>query len=281
MRCTNCGCENPGYAVVCERCGEFLPKEDLTGMRKKGAADAGSGSILDPVGTKRIRCSYCWHPNPAEAEFCEVCGMPLAYVPFSENEGEFSEIPQPEEGGEPGDIQSEEGREAGIAQFGDGGFPDISLPEGDGFPDVVLPREAVQAASATGENPTDGKETIRCTKCWEYSPADSTNCQWCGATLSKHGVWTKARGRYGRQYCTCGYKNLPRVTVCLRCGGEVKPEEVVLADGRKVCTCGYKNLPGVSICLKCKNYVLKKCRHCGFEQPANVTVCAKCKLHVD
>ena len=35
MRCTNCGCENPSYAVVCEQCGEFLPKEDLMGMRKK------------------------------------------------------------------------------------------------------------------------------------------------------------------------------------------------------------------------------------------------------
>lgn len=34
MRCTKCGCENPGYAVVCEQCGEFLPRVDLTASVK-------------------------------------------------------------------------------------------------------------------------------------------------------------------------------------------------------------------------------------------------------
>ena len=84
MRCIFCNCDNPDYAVVCEFCGEFLPKEDVLSM--------GTEPVLDPKGEKRIRCSYCWHSNPAEGTICEVCGMPLRYVPYPEAEGDYADL---------------------------------------------------------------------------------------------------------------------------------------------------------------------------------------------
>ena len=84
MRCIFCNCENPDYAVVCELCGEFLPKQDML--------SDGSEPVLDPKGEKRIRCSYCWHSNAGESTVCEVCGMPLRYVPYPEAEGEYADV---------------------------------------------------------------------------------------------------------------------------------------------------------------------------------------------
>ena len=89
MRCTKCGCENPDYAVVCERCGDFLPMEEPDSVKKD--------SILDPIKEKLILCAYCWGQNRASDELCRYCGMPLSYVPYPEREGEGEEYVEREE----------------------------------------------------------------------------------------------------------------------------------------------------------------------------------------
>ena len=92
MICTGCGLDNPDYAVVCEFCGTYLPREEAPGTKRD--------SILDPLGAKRIRCAYCWSQNEVSSDddlsnaVCSVCGMRLAYVPYPEREGDYSDIPE-------------------------------------------------------------------------------------------------------------------------------------------------------------------------------------------
>ncbi|MBP5355191.1 MAG: hypothetical protein J6Y67_08690 [Lachnospiraceae bacterium] len=50
MRCIKCGCENPSYAVVCEQCGEFLPKEDLTVCLMCGGLIRNEDAVEDTAG---------------------------------------------------------------------------------------------------------------------------------------------------------------------------------------------------------------------------------------
>ena len=341
MRCTNCGCENPSYAVVCEQCGEFLPKEDLMGMRKKqenvpqpeteeafseipqpeteeafpeipqpetevnspvvpGPRNGGA----NPVSPGMIRCRACFRENPNTAVHCEFCGNKLRGGKASETDNTaafdilkeyrdakitcvecgtvvpWSTITCPNCGNNPR-VGKSVLTTIAEALDDEPNIKHIGWSKTRTDQQIVGRSLSGSLTGVLGKNPGASSNTIRCTKCWEYSIASADNCQWCGASLMKYGVKAGGRGRNARKMCTCGYKNLPTVTVCVRCGGSILPEKVVLPNQRKVCTCGYKNLPGVTICLKCKQYVMKKCSHCGFEQPANVTVCAKCKQHVD
>ncbi|MBP5460596.1 MAG: hypothetical protein J6Y20_00515 [Lachnospiraceae bacterium] len=58
---------------------------------------------------------------------------------------------------------------------------------------------------------------VRCENCLEFNEPGSTTCRFCGAAIT-----AKVRARAaGRKICTCGYKNLPKVTVCLNCGGVI------------------------------------------------------------
>ena len=105
MKCTNCGCENPVYAVVCEQCGSFLPKEDIFVPKKdETILEASEQIVLEsngpeqadaeplepkptfveptvpepaPVPEGMIRCRSCWEYNPKTAAVCEHCGKTL------------------------------------------------------------------------------------------------------------------------------------------------------------------------------------------------------------
>ena len=76
MICLVCGRDNPNYAVVCEQCGNFLPREE-PGKKVRG--------LLDPIAKGKIRCSYCWSDNEATDTACRMCGMPLGFVPYSDS----------------------------------------------------------------------------------------------------------------------------------------------------------------------------------------------------
>ena len=49
MKCANCGCENPVYAVVCEQCGSFLPKEDMFVSKKESIPEVTEQTGLETI----------------------------------------------------------------------------------------------------------------------------------------------------------------------------------------------------------------------------------------
>jgi len=103
MICVVCGRENPNYAVVCEQCGNFLPREeDLYGRldnSEKLLAEATKElmeeqpscsevpeavsvpeyvtPVANPVPKNRLRCRSCGKDNERTASYCEFCGMKL------------------------------------------------------------------------------------------------------------------------------------------------------------------------------------------------------------
>ena len=186
MRCPKCDCENPIYAVVCERCGEFLPKEDPLAKNRE--------PILDPKTEKKLRCSYCWHMNPGDATFCAVCGMPLMYVPHPEVEGEFSDVPKRGEAvpGQEEDVEEE------------------PIPEP--IPEPVVEEAPKKVAP----------NMVRCRVCWHDNPKDALHCESCGAQLKRndsgdYGMFTKLRST--EIYCkVCNAKVPWSALTCPRCG---------------------------------------------------------------
>ena len=315
MRCTKCGCENPSYAVVCEQCGEFLPKEDLTGTikpevipeqpeiipeRPKPTVPGTVNPEATPVPKGMIRCRNCWTDNPSGTTHCASCGKELFSTETrAKADAAFDTLRKQRDAkitcvncgatlpwnaitcsscGKSPRVEKKD-----YVEYDDEGFTLL----GEIIKAAVTPRASTREFRASDyvirEAPEDSEWVnystagkVRCRTCWEFNPPGTKVCQTCGAHLS-----SKSRIQAsGRKLCTCGYKNLPKVTVCLKCGGRIVDEEVVQPQERKVCTCGYPNLPGVTICLKCGGRILKKCSLCGYENPANVTICGKCKKKI-
>ena len=147
IRCELCGTEHPDYAVVCEHCGAFLPKTDLTGGRTEESSavppkTVRDESILDPLGERRVRCSYCWTENWASDTVCTRCGMPLEYVPYPEKEGEYGEIPER------------------------GKVPEYVNPDA-----APVPEGMIRCRSCWRDNP---KDSVRCQFCGKAFHAEET-----------------------------------------------------------------------------------------------------------
>lgn len=272
MKCTNCGCENPVYAVVCEQCGSFLPKEDIFVPKKdENIMEASEPIDLEPMeseqaGTEQteseqivlesngpeqadaeplepkptfveptvpkpapvpegmIRCRSCWEYNPKTAAVCEHCGKSLHPMGARAIEDSAFET-----------LLKKKSETITCVNCGNvvpwntmtcsncGKQPRVAEYEEDDDGDEVL-RALVSLVWAPKKQRAQDQvpdfsqseaAQIRCRKCWETSPAGSVNCQHCGARLPSE---MKNRPT-GRQLCTCGYKNLPGVTVCLKCKG--------------------------------------------------------------
>lgn len=330
MRCMICDCENPDYAVVCERCGSFLPKMSIEPEKDPD----GQESILDPTGTKEIRCSYCWHINPAEAELCEVCGMPLLYVPYPENEGRYADVPtrahpKPKAGPVPpgmvrcrncwGDNPEEaikcefcgkllKGKDD--AQYVDyeyirrlrdstiscvecgtvvpwstltcpncGANPRVGYPQGKpDYTDTAIRRGLAEAADALRKAVSlENSEAIR-RKAEEAERIRRSQ----NKSKINHSVPGKKRCRY------CWYDNPMTAEACVQCGksfpgaklnkGNPKQPQpdVPKVEKRKPCTCGYVNLPYVTVCMKCGGEVRPRCPECGYQNPRGMRHCVKC-----
>ena len=346
MRCTNCGCDNPDYAVVCEQCGAYLPKEEPAAEKKD--------SILDPIKAKLIRCSYCWGQNMASEELCRFCGMPLCYVPYPEEEGMYGDVPERPiptvvETEDPSAPPVPEGMVRCRNCWKDSpdtavtceycGYQLVSSKNGDNhYQKLRMTRNQTRYLPPGGNNAYADKKpsakdmvgeaislmwrerslnlkelkrqeeeeqrrilrsklvnkvnysvpgTKRCRSCWFDNPPDAVICEQCGSKLGNVSTDGAVRVRTGagrtmgydasgRRICTCGYINLPRVTVCLKCNGVIVSDDELEDEGPRICTCGYQNLPGVTICLMCKGVVLKKCAKCGYESMPSVTICANC-----
>ena len=384
MICTGCGLDNPDYAVVCEFCGTYLPREEAPGTKRD--------SILDPLGAKRIRCAYCWSQNEVSSDddlsnaVCSVCGMRLAYVPYPEREGDYSDIPERirEEINVPDNENpiaapppmgmvrcrncwKDNPESASTCEFcgyqlrrpNMGNYRKMKrLRQNTNYSgqygrysrdawlvNSYLVTRSEKRAEEEAANATAAGRKVRCLRCFFDNPPGVTLCQGCGSLLSKarrhvsdevklkkeiraksgdfslagqenagsseisptnaqnagspeiapmyaqnagnSNQVSREAGRIiprfskiGRRICTCGYQNLPGVTVCMMCGGRIMSEEEITQGGPKLCTCGYKNLPKVSICLMCKGLVTEKCSQCGFENPANATVCMNCSAQL-
>lgn len=273
MRCTNCGHENPIYAVVCEQCLTFLPKEDLTAPKRDESAP-------DPAWKKRLRCSRCRSVNEIGSAVCAKCGTPLSDASNPDEEGELRDVPEVETKPAVPETAEPETAPAEVRAKEDEAFETLlkkknetitcvncgkvvpwntltcsgcgmhprkvqleyddsedGIPLGFALYDYVQnlralkkrPSEsdsAEQEAPAPREQETPApRETVsytsavklRCKKCWEFSPPGSYRCTHCGAPLTRESKVQAA----GRTVCTCGYKNLPGVTICLMCKGIV------------------------------------------------------------
>lgn len=317
MRRPKCDFENPEYAVVCEQCGEFLPKEDPTA--KNGEP------ILDPNAEKQIRCSYCWHSNPGEAEVCEVCGMPLRYIPHPESEGEYA-VPT---------------REELLPKVVPNETPDNPVPEG-----------RIRCRKCWFDNPADavkcescGKllkgvekvnyntfvksrsDTIHCQGCGCAVPWSTITCPACGAQPRVRRVrderteyrdlltefvedsvssLVKKAGSLGDEFSarrkvqkekaaaearraasssgkkvrcrSCRFDNPLNAENCQCCGAPLKINIERDVKDRKPCECGFQgNSPDAVVCINCNGWLKRKCPSCGYENDARVTICANCR----
>ncbi len=61
-QCPACHVQNPGDAMFCQECGDFLTKSDRFAIEKKIA---------------QSHCAQCGHYNPIEKKKCESCGLEL------------------------------------------------------------------------------------------------------------------------------------------------------------------------------------------------------------
>ncbi len=247
MKCRFCNCDNPPYAVVCENCGEFLSNNVEDFFRE------GSG-ILDPAPDDCVRCSACWHVNPAGAETCEVCGAPLLFVPA----GSFAE-----------DAEMPEDY-AGMQEDYDGYY---AYEEGAEYPAEYDPMAQM----------TEG--IIRCRSCSHDNPENAICCNYCGKKLPRrkqkaaepdYELFKKLRNE--KIYCAgCGRaangdepitKKTVRVNqIAGRTRGSVPPD---------ICRCDYKNKPGATTCAICGGLLQKRCPVCGYDNLPTVTVCVHC-----
>ena len=255
IRCPNCWRDNPKSNTECEYCGKLLRR--AAKQRSSEAADYG---MFKELRDSTITCDGCGARVSWGALTCDRCGMNPRGSAKAETEEDFL-------------------------------FH---------HPLVYLVKKAITSAIKEGERASSEKQriaqsryrngannamrgTVRCRSCWNDNPPGSLTCEKCGARLNAtwaskpKAVVAKAPQRL---VCNCGYRNLPGVTVCLKCGGSIDTGAGKDPNERKYCTCGYKNLPKVTICLKCKGIVReearRKCRECGFENDMDVTTCVRC-----
>ncbi|MBR7020015.1 MAG: zinc ribbon domain-containing protein [Lachnospiraceae bacterium] len=187
MICERCGTGNPDFAAVCEQCGALLPKQEPTTEKKRR-------SILDPLGRKKIRCSYCWYENRFGRKTCAQCGMPLSYVPYPEREGEGEEYVEQEELAER-ERESAEMRSAVEEAIAE----ELDKPETNPVPEGM----------------------IRCRNCWRDNPDTAAFCEYCDQKLDRprkkpgSGDGEPAETVVCR---VCGRRNDADEKVCYYCG---------------------------------------------------------------
>ena len=245
-----------------------------------------------------VRCRNCWKDNPETAKTCEFCGYQLVssrnrdnhYTKLRMTRNQTRYLPpggdnvyarrEPTAGERIGEAISLIWRERSL------NYKELKRQEEE-------EKRRIMRSKIGSKVNYSVPGTKRCPACWVDNPPDAVTCEQCGSSLSKVSITDGAArvrtgevrtgaGRTmgydasGRRICTCGYINLPRVTVCLKCKGVIVSEEELENAGPRICTCGYQNLPGVTICLMCKGVVLKKCARCGYESMPRVTICANC-----
>ena len=278
MRCTKCGCENPDYAVACERCGAFLPMEEPDSVKKD--------SILDPIKEKLILCAYCWGQNRASDELCRYCGMPLSYVPYPEREGEGEEYVEREE-------QEEREKERAI--------------EDPFAEEKTSADEAIEEMLNEPETNIVPEGMIRCRYCWRDNPDTATYCEYCDKKLhrSKKNPGDK-EDRPSVFFETiecpvCGKKNDAAERKCFYCGvdlyGGVMPEDneftglfsgtvaaIALSRALDIREEERKRKEEQEKIERSKhrgsvNYAVpgkKRCRSCWYDNPASAERCVQC-----
>ena len=303
MRCVFCNCDNPDYAVVCEMCGEFLPKSDVLSV--------GTEPILDPRGEKRIRCSYCWHSNAGEATTCEVCGMPLKYVPYPEAEGDYSKVVKREDlvpKVAPNETPTAEPVPEGMVRcpscrtdnpryaiFCDVCGKRLASEDEEGFKEFqsvlkTVHQECITEVPEFKEPvaPPVPDDMVRCPRCRSDVPKTSYACNNCGKRLkgdeaddklfenfasvvieanekAERESEERAEARQKPKKCVCGTANPPGAMFCRNCGE-------LLQGG---CGCGYQNTADAVYCRNCGKVLRKKCA-CGAVNYLYATYCKSC-----
>ncbi|MBO4627634.1 MAG: zinc ribbon domain-containing protein [Lachnospiraceae bacterium] len=85
VACPDCGHLNPWYATTCSNCNGARRHPGLRGITVGGFVHE-VATLFEPVEPASdeasaeeniIRCYYCWHENPGDAEKCENCGKKL------------------------------------------------------------------------------------------------------------------------------------------------------------------------------------------------------------
>ena len=179
MLCPICGRNNPNYAVVCEQCGNFLPREE-PGKKVKG--------LLDPLAKGKIRCSYCWSDNEATESVCRMCGMPLGFVPYADSKSPAPGLSDQPVGGMPSgdEFYADPGEEDlyGASELNDFAFweqatKDLSEdPATFETPEVnVVPENVTPVADPVPEG------MVRCRACGKDNDRTATHCEFCGQKL--------------------------------------------------------------------------------------------------
>ena len=205
MRCTNCGHENPIYAVVCEQCLKFLPKEDLTAPKREESAP-------DPVWKKRLRCSRCRSVNEIGSAVCAKCGTPLSDASNPDEEGELRDVPEVEtkpvvpETAEP---------EAAPAE--------VRAKEDEAY-DFFKKQKAIKDAETVKSAPV-WEDKVRCRVCWKDNPKTATVCGYCGSALQPSVV----RAKEDEAFETLLKKKNETIT-CVNCG-KVVPWNTLTCSG--------------------------------------------------
>ncbi len=243
MRCPICDFENPMHSTTCARCGSLLPEETAETSKHRD-------SILDTAASEKIRCSYCWYLNPSGNDLCEVCGMPLRYVPTGDGEegGDFPKETFSESA--PGSGETPIGTEDGPVSFGTavGNVVDAlrgaaAAWSGSGrkgrltdAEKTELERELrrreqrekrekqeaermrIEESQKRSTDTAVPSNKIRCRNCWFDNPWGTKVCKNCGTELQKPRPRRRTDSAQGPRKCpVCGHENLPGVTVCLIC----------------------------------------------------------------
>lgn len=225
MICLVCGRDNPNYAVVCEQCGNFLPREE-PGKKVRG--------LLDPIAKGKIRCSYCWSDNEATDTACRMCGMPLGFVPYSDSgAGAPGLSDKPIEGMPTEDEFFGEAGEDDL--YGNLGLNDPEFweqankelteePETFETPVVnVVPENVTPVANPVPEG------MVRCRSCSKDNDRNATHCEFCGKKLP---VSRKTRRVDDADYDI--FKTLREsVIYCVYCGQEQEWSSITCPS------CGY------------------------------------------
>ena len=307
MKCRFCNCDNPPYAVVCENCGEFLSNNVEDFFRE------GSG-ILDPAPDDCVRCSACWHVNPAGAETCEVCGAPLLFVPAG-SFAEDAEMPE-DYAGMPEDYDGYYAYEEG-AEYPAEYDPMAQMTEGmircrscshDNPENAIccnycgkkLPRRKQKAAEPDYELFRKLRnEKIYCAGCGRALPWSAITCDVCGANPRVGNVRSDFWEGDAKEHSREDYRklwnaahvsepfNAEKALRRLQANGDEpitkKTVPVNQIAGRTrgsvppdICRCDYKNKPGATTCAICGGLLQKRCPVCGYDNLPAVTVCVHC-----